>query len=211
MATNSPEVTILDRVVSTLKRSNIAQSYYTAGGVFEEGEEYCEFYSIYVAPIDPIYEINRLNNYLHLIQVEVAKEGSYEEGFYTPNRGIKLGELSYTEISGTNTHIVKTTSPHADSLKGLGLSTRKGLHEKTSEDILRFLKIKIYPDSIFADNALSHHRALAMVHNDSYTSGDDLVNGYIHRWQIEQAQRGDDPFKRSPHPFVQKLVSHLPF
>lgn len=192
--------TAVDQIVRYVE----GRDFETAGSIIEYktitvGEEVAllvgENWYIYAAPRDPICDLHKLTNFLSQQKLPpgaVIKlvEESDPNAFLIPEirivskgrRVIFCGEIDQ--------------KPDPKILEANNITPPEMLESAELQHTYDVTG-RFYPHILLARRALENHRAAGR----RYGVIDDLVNGWVYKWQLENIEQGQDPFTKPQSPW----------
>ena len=174
---------------------------YYAGEIFKHppagpGVGYwSETVDIIVAPVKPIFDIKRLNEFMHgLIKglKPTSRDGATEWG----EGGIHLGRLYFDESIGKQVRKIKThiTAIDHEALQRVGITPGES-ESAEEEDIQRRTWVRVYPDPTSARTIYEYKNGVNegnIEYNDTFSYLEHWIDGD----QIKAIKRQQNPFQK---------------
>ncbi len=151
---------LLQQVREGLK---VDERLYFAGEILHSpfGAGWLEAVDIIVAPIKPIYDPNKLNQFMHSLIPDIPRSARDDASKYDKKSDFSLGKLYFDETLGeTKREILITTTPiEPEALKRAGVHI--GESQETEKELLRRRTwVRIYPDANSAQIIAEYEQGL---------------------------------------------------
>lgn len=143
-------LTLLEKVRESLLTD---ERVYFAGEILHSpyGAGWLEAVDIIVAPVNPIYDAEKLNEFMHSLAPDIPRSTWDEARHYSMDSAFRLGKLYFDETVGSTTREIDitTTAVDPEALKRTGVHIGKS-HETKEEELKRRTWVRIYPDTTSA-------------------------------------------------------------
>jgi hypothetical protein len=115
------------------------------------GAGWLEGVNIIVAPIKPIYDSNKLNDFMESLTPDIKRSAQDEATKYNKESDFSLGKLYFDEVLGEIKKEVDivTTAIESDALRRAGITIGKS-HQLEREVLKRRTWVRVYPDAFSA-------------------------------------------------------------
>lgn len=140
------ESTRLQQVREGLKSDN---RVYFASEILESnyGYGWLEAVNIIVAPNKPIYDANKLNEFMDSLIPDIPRSARDSANKYDKNSDFSLGKLYFDEKVGETTRVISSTTTAVDPDALTRSSVHIGRSQKTeTETLKRRVWVRVYPD-----------------------------------------------------------------
>jgi hypothetical protein len=103
---------------------------------------------IIVAPIKPIYDPDKLNDFMDSLIPDMPRSARDEARQYDKKADFQLGKLYFDEVLGETIREISitTTTIEPEALKRAGVNVGKS-HETKKESLKRRTWVRVYPDA----------------------------------------------------------------
>jgi len=141
------KVSLLQKVTEGLKTD---KRVYVAGVILHPnyGVGFLEAVDVIVAPVSPIYDAEKLNEFMDSLVPEIPRSARDAASKHSEEENFALGRLYFDETLGTTKKEIKitTTTVDPEALKRAGVPI--GESYKTEEELLRRrIWVRVYPDA----------------------------------------------------------------
>ena len=159
------------------------------------GAGWMEAVDIIVAPTKPIYDADRLNEFMDSFIPGLPRSARDEARKYDKKSDFQLGKLYFDETLGTTKREIRitTTTVEPEALERAGVHIGES-HETEEELLQRRTWVRVYPDANSAQTVAEYERGV-----NEGTIEPNSTFGYLEHWitaeQFETMKRPGNKFK----------------